>query len=227
MHELFATQAILDKALAEGSRRQSARRITDLHIVVGEISTYVDDSVQFYWDEISKGTIAEGAQLHFRHVRGPTPVHGLFHARTNPQRARFCCPSCGSSGAKILAGRGVLPGSPGRGMMMNGGARLHVTGIVQGVGFRPSSSTSPVASACPGWVRNTSAGVEIEVDGPPEHLRAFVRAVRDEAPPLSRIDEIDGFLSVRHTGFVGFEILEFSKPPRGLSADLAGCRRLR
>ena len=64
-----------------------------------------------------------------------------------------------------------------------------------------------------GWVRNTSAGVDIEVDGAPESLRAFVRAVRDEAPPLSRIDDLDVSYQSAH-GFVGFEILRFRKHSR-------------
>jgi hydrogenase maturation protein HypF len=61
---------------------------------------------------------------------------------------------------------------------MNGGARLRVTGIVQGVGFRPFVFNLANHLGLSGWVRNTSAGVEIEVDGPREQIEAFVRAVR-------------------------------------------------
>jgi len=102
MHELFATQAILDKALAKAAEGHAAR-ITDLHLVVGDLSSYVDDSIQFYWDEISKGTIAEGARLHFRRVEAQLQCMACFtpyHLRDDEIR----CPNCGSSGAKILAG---------------------------------------------------------------------------------------------------------------------------
>jgi len=102
MHELFATQAILKKALQKASD-ENARRITDLHLVVGELSTYVDDSVQFYWDEISKGTIAEGATLHFRRVSAELQCMACF-TRYRPGADEILCPNCGSSGAKILAG---------------------------------------------------------------------------------------------------------------------------
>jgi hydrogenase maturation protein HypF len=41
-----------------------------------------------------------------------------------------------------------------------------------------------------GWVRNTSAGVDIEVDGSPEAVTTFIEALQQEAPPLARIDEV-------------------------------------
>jgi hydrogenase nickel incorporation protein HypA/HybF len=102
MHELYATQAILVKALQKGTERK-AQRITDLHLVIGEVSTYVDDSIQFYWDEISKGTMAEGARLHFRHVGAEMQCMACF-TKYQPIEGEILCPSCGSSGAKILGG---------------------------------------------------------------------------------------------------------------------------
>jgi hydrogenase nickel incorporation protein HypA/HybF len=102
VHELYATQAILDKAIKKAAD-EKAGRITAVHLVIGQMSSFVDDSVQFYWDEISKGTIAEGAQLHFRHV---TPELQCMACFTKYQAAdgEVLCPSCGSKGARILAG---------------------------------------------------------------------------------------------------------------------------
>jgi hydrogenase nickel incorporation protein HypA/HybF len=102
MHELYATQAILDKAL-QNAAAQNAARITHLYLVGGEISTYSDDSVQFYWDEISKGTIAEGARLHFRQVHAQLQCMACF-TPYHPDAGEILCPNCGSSGAKIVAG---------------------------------------------------------------------------------------------------------------------------
>ena len=48
------------------------------------------------------------------------------------------------------------------------GMRLHITGMVQGVGFRPFVYGLATRLALTGWVRNTSAGVDIEVTGSPE-----------------------------------------------------------
>jgi hydrogenase nickel incorporation protein HypA/HybF len=102
MHELYATQAILEKALQKAAEQQS-KRITDLHLVIGEISTYSDDSVQFYWEELSRGTIAEGATLHFRHVGAQVQCMACF-SKYQPVDGEIHCPSCGGSGAKILGG---------------------------------------------------------------------------------------------------------------------------
>ena len=108
---------------------------------------------------------------------------------------------------------------------MIGGARLHVTGIVQGVGFRPFVFNLARRLGLAGWVRNSSAGVEIELDGPPELLEAFVRALRAEAPPLSRIDQVDVTYGSAN-GFSGFEILESASVPEAfqpISPDVAIC----
>ena len=67
MHELAVTESILEIALRHG-RAAGATAITDLFLVVGELSTIVDESVQFYWDIVSEGTEAAGATLHFRRV---------------------------------------------------------------------------------------------------------------------------------------------------------------
>jgi hydrogenase maturation protein HypF len=60
--------------------------------------------------------------------------------------------------------------------METGGLRVHVTGIVQGVGFRPFVYALATRLALKGWVQNTSAGVDIEVDGDSIALDEFLRA---------------------------------------------------
>lgn len=102
MHELYATQAILEKALAKAAE-QHASQITDLYLVVGEISSYSDESVRFYWDEICKGTIAEKASLHFRRVPAEMQCMACF-TKYQPQAGEIVCPNCGSNGARILQG---------------------------------------------------------------------------------------------------------------------------
>ncbi len=71
------------------------------------------------------------------------------------------------------------------------GSRIHITGVVQGVGFRPFVYGLAGRYGLAGWVRNSSAGVDIEVDGPPEALASFARALRAEAPALARIDTLE------------------------------------
>ena len=86
------------------------------------------------------------------------------------------------------------------------GLRIHITGIVQGVGFRPFVYGLATRLALTGWVRNTSAGVDIEVDGNPVIMKEFVVALRNEAPPLAQIDQL--IVDERiPDGFTNFEII--------------------
>ena len=78
--------------------------------------------------------------------------------------------------------------------MQEGGAiaarRLHVTGVVQGVGFRPFVRNLATRLGIGGWVLNSSSGVEIEAIGPRPALEDFVERLRSEAPPLARIEQV-------------------------------------
>jgi hydrogenase maturation protein HypF len=70
-------------------------------------------------------------------------------------------------------------------------ARVRVTGVVQGVGFRPFVHRLAERHGLAGWVRNKSGNVEIVVDGADEDVVSFISSLRAEAPPLARIDRID------------------------------------
>jgi hydrogenase maturation protein HypF len=65
--------------------------------------------------------------------------------------------------------------------------RISVRGVVQGVGFRPFVYSLAVRYGLHGWVLNTSAGVEVLAEGPPEAVTGFAEALPAEAPPRSHI----------------------------------------
>ncbi len=67
---------------------------------------------------------------------------------------------------------------------------IHITGVVQGVGFRPFVYNLATGLGLSGWVRNSSSGVEIEVAGPAEVVEEFVRRLQQEAPPLARVERV-------------------------------------
>ena len=71
------------------------------------------------------------------------------------------------------------------------GLRIEVKGIVQGVGFRPFIYNLAMTLQLTGWVRNTSSGVEIEINGTQNALDDFLDSLRHHAPPLSRIDSFE------------------------------------
>jgi len=82
-----------------------------------------------------------------------------------------------------------------------------VTGIVQGVGFRPFVYRLARNHNLAGWVCNTSRGVEIQVAGPPETLETFVRQLSADAPALARIEAVTA-LEAEPWGQEGFRILD-------------------
>ena len=105
------------------------------------------------------------------------------------------------------------------------GAHIHITGVVQGVGFRPFVYGLAQRLHLAGQVRNTSAGVDIEVDGPREALAAFARALREEAPALARIDSLE-VTERAPNGFAGFTIVASAPVPgafQPISPDVSLC----
>ncbi|MBN8657893.1 MAG: hydrogenase maturation nickel metallochaperone HypA [Anaerolineae bacterium] len=102
MHELSVTQNLLKIAL-EHAEKAKAKQVTALNIVIGELSSMVDDSIQFYWETIAKDTIAEKAVLSFRRVPAELQCMTCFK-KYHPKDGELICPQCGGVGAKILAG---------------------------------------------------------------------------------------------------------------------------
>jgi len=68
--------------------------------------------------------------------------------------------------------------------------QIEVSGIVQGVGFRPYIYRLATSRHLSGTIRNTSAGVTIEIQGPAETVQDFVDHLPAEAPPLARITSL-------------------------------------
>jgi hydrogenase maturation protein HypF len=71
-------------------------------------------------------------------------------------------------------------------------ATVHVTGVVQGVGFRPFVYRTAVARDLTGTVKNLGdAGVEIVLEGTDADVEDFLTELREDPPPLSRVDSVE------------------------------------
>src|SRR5208337_4827098 len=68
--------------------------------------------------------------------------------------------------------------------------QIEVSGIVQGVGFRPYVYRLATGRRLGGTIRNTAAGVTIEIQGPAEVVQDFLEHLPAEAPPLARITSL-------------------------------------
>ena len=103
--------------------------------------------------------------------------------------------------------------------------RIEIHGVVQGVGFRPFVYRLAKGHHIAGWVRNTSWGVEMEVEGQGDALARFVHDLAAKAPPLARIESLVA-QEIAVNGYQSFEILH-SEPQEGayqlVSPDIATC----
>ena len=102
MHELSVTENILEIALRH-AKSANAIKITDLYLVIGDLSSIIDDSVKFYWDIISKDTIAENSSLHFKRI------HTTLNCREcnfeyQADKNALICPNCGGTNVSIISG---------------------------------------------------------------------------------------------------------------------------
>ena len=109
--------------------------------------------------------------------------------------------------------------------MPTDGRRIEISGIVQGVGFRPWVYRLARAHGVGGWIRNDARGVTIEVFGVPEGLDAFLADLRSSPPPAARILDLQ-WQPIAARPASSFEILA-SEPSAGgrvsIPADLATC----
>jgi len=102
MHELAVTESVLAITLKHAELAK-ARRVTGIYLVIGQLSSIVDDSVQFYWDMISETTIAQGAVLHFNRI--PAKMECLTCGREFEMEDRLApCPTCQSYTLKVTSG---------------------------------------------------------------------------------------------------------------------------
>lgn len=104
MHELAITEQIADIAIRHGEEN-AAEQITDLYLVIGELSTVIDDSVTFYWDLITKDTICEGANLHFKRIPAKFKCQDCGKEYQLKDGDLTPCPYCQSNKMDILQGK--------------------------------------------------------------------------------------------------------------------------
>jgi hydrogenase maturation protein HypF len=102
---------------------------------------------------------------------------------------------------------------------------IDVTGIVQGVGFRPFVYRLANAHGLTGFIANTPAGVSIEVEGPADRIDQFLERLPKEIPPLAKITSLR-LHDTEAQGADGFRIVSshLGEQPRALiSPDVVVC----
>ena len=101
MHELSVTESILS-ICNRYAEQVEATAVTDVYLVIGELSSIIDDSVQFYWDFITKNSLCENSTLHFSRIPAKAKCSkcGTIFEMTELTP----CPNCKSARFKITEG---------------------------------------------------------------------------------------------------------------------------
>jgi len=103
MHELSITQGILSIAVEKANEVQ-ASKVTKINLIIGELSGVVNECVEFYFDLLSKDTIAAHASLSFE--RTPNKLRCRSCSTVfSPNDLDWACPNCHEAKIEIISGR--------------------------------------------------------------------------------------------------------------------------
>ena len=102
MHEFRITQNLLDVAL----KKAKTKRIVNVNLLIGSFSEEREESIQFYWRDLAKGTSGAGAELHFRHVAADLKCFGCGGALGFDDKGPICA-YCQNNKSKWLSGEDV------------------------------------------------------------------------------------------------------------------------
>jgi len=103
MHEMAIAEGILDIAL-DYAARNDAKCVGKISLLLGEMAGVETDALEFCFESLVRGTIAEGAELALHRI----PLMGRCHscgAETHIEHYNFLCPTCKTGQLDIISGR--------------------------------------------------------------------------------------------------------------------------
>jgi len=103
MHEQSIVSSLLSMAL-ESAKKDNARKIISIKLVVGELTGVEKDAVIFYFGFMAKNTIAAGANLDLRYTKAQLRCRDcdIIFPR---DKLKFDCPECNKKAIEIIGGR--------------------------------------------------------------------------------------------------------------------------
>jgi hydrogenase nickel incorporation protein HypA/HybF len=105
MHELSITEGVV-RVLQEQAASNGYGRVLKVHLEVGALSSIEPDSLEFCFDVVTKGTIAEGAALHISRPKGKAHCNGCgTHVEIGGYGEP--CTGCGTFDMKVVSGQEV------------------------------------------------------------------------------------------------------------------------
>jgi hydrogenase nickel incorporation protein HypA/HybF len=104
VHELTVTQSILEIVLRH-SQQAGARRVLAVNLVIGDLTGFIDDSIQFYFDFLTRETLAAGARLEFERIAPRVRCYACQAEYVPPNSRLWTCPECDALGGEVIAGK--------------------------------------------------------------------------------------------------------------------------
>lgn len=106
MHEYGITESIVG-IVSDKAREVGAKRVTRISVVVGELSGFVPECIEFYFDFLAKESVAEGAKLDFEIE--PVCIRCRSCSFTfQPEDRTWTCPHCQGEDVEITGGRDLF-----------------------------------------------------------------------------------------------------------------------
>jgi len=105
MHELPVMQKIFEVVLKH-ARQHRVERVVGVHLQVGQLSDLREEWMQRYFDRLSHGSVAEGAQLKVE--RTPAKLRCRSCGQEFAWQARHerqVCPACQADSGELICGR--------------------------------------------------------------------------------------------------------------------------
>jgi hydrogenase nickel incorporation protein HypA/HybF len=103
MHEISLMENLLE-IVGDAARKENGGKVTVIHLRIGEMSAVNTDALNFAFEVLSKGTVAEGGRLECERV--PLEMRcSVCGATSRPEDFVFRCPRCGATEVVLNAGR--------------------------------------------------------------------------------------------------------------------------
>ncbi|MDR2035422.1 MAG: hydrogenase maturation nickel metallochaperone HypA [Coriobacteriales bacterium] len=103
MHEFSLMTGVLD-AVEISARENNASKITEVKLVIGAMSEVLEEAMDFAFEALSPGTLAEGARLTMTKV-SPKSRCLACGEEFEHDRLHFACPRCDSLATQLIAGK--------------------------------------------------------------------------------------------------------------------------
>ena len=103
MHELSVTEGILKICLDE-EKKHNFKKVKNIKIKVGELTGLIPSCISYYFDIVSKNTVAEGAEIKVEKI--PVIIYcNDCDYKGELEERKYDCPSCKGNNYKIIGGK--------------------------------------------------------------------------------------------------------------------------